>query len=49
MNYFFSLFLALFFSASCLAGPISEVSLRDKIGQMLLIGFDGKKLMQNRQ
>lgn len=44
MNYFFSLFLALFFSASCLAGPISEVSLRDKIGQMLLIGFDGKKI-----
>ncbi|KTC79153.1 N-acetyl-beta-glucosaminidase [Legionella cherrii] len=44
MNYFFSLLLALFFSASCLAGPISEVSLRDKIGQMLLIGFDGKKI-----
>ncbi|MCW8397863.1 glycoside hydrolase family 3 protein [Legionella sp. PATHC038] len=44
MNYFFSLLFTLFFSASCLAGPISEVSLRDKIGQMLLIGFDGKKI-----
>lgn len=44
MNYFFSLVLALFFSTSCLAGTASEVSLRDKIGQMLLIGFNGKKI-----
>ncbi|WP_454783222.1 glycoside hydrolase family 3 protein [Legionella sp. WA2022007384] len=44
MNYFFSLFLTLFFSASCLAGIKTEVSLRDKIGQMLLVGFDGKQI-----
>ncbi|MBN9228785.1 MULTISPECIES: glycoside hydrolase family 3 protein [Legionella] len=44
MNYFFSLLFAFFFSTSCLATTVSEVSLRDKIGQMLLIGFDGKKI-----
>ncbi|QMT59868.1 glycoside hydrolase family 3 protein [Legionella sp. PC997] len=44
MNYFFSLFLTLFFSVSCFAGITTEVSLRDKIGQMLLIGFDGKQI-----
>ncbi|CAM2968217.1 N-acetyl-beta-glucosaminidase [Legionella steigerwaltii] len=47
MNYFFSLLFTLFFSTSCLAGTTSEVSLRDKIGQMLLVGFDGKKINAN--
>ncbi|HHF0524787.1 TPA: glycoside hydrolase family 3 protein [Legionella anisa] len=44
MNCFYSLLFALFFSTSCLAGVASEASLRDKIGQMLLVGFDGKKI-----
>ncbi|KTC73970.1 beta-hexosaminidase [Legionella bozemanae] len=44
MNYFYTLLLALFFSTSSLAGVASEASLRDKIGQMLLVGFDGKKI-----
>ncbi|MCW8469274.1 glycoside hydrolase family 3 protein [Fluoribacter gormanii] len=44
MNYFFSLLLTLFYSASCFGGIATEVSLRDKIGQMLLVGFDGKKI-----
>ncbi|KTC89883.1 glycoside hydrolase family 3 protein [Fluoribacter dumoffii] len=44
MNYFFSLLLSFLFSANCLAGTTSEVSLRDKIGQMLLIGFNGKTI-----
>lgn len=44
MNYFLSLLVSLCFSTSAIAGTISEVSLRDKIGQMLLIGFDGKKI-----
>jgi beta-N-acetylhexosaminidase len=36
------LFLGIFIGGT--AGAASEVSLRDKIGQMLLIGFDGKKI-----
>ena len=39
---FFSLLLSLFFLISSTVNATPEVSLRDKIGQMLLIGFDGK-------
>ncbi|KTD47134.1 N-acetyl-beta-glucosaminidase [Legionella rubrilucens] len=44
MNYFVSLLISLCFSSSVMAGVTPEVSLRDKIGQMLLIGFDGKNV-----
>lgn len=44
MNFIISLFLCLCFSASCIADITPEVSLRDKIGQMLLVGFEGKKV-----
>lgn len=43
MNAFLSILLALSLSAPCFAG-VTETSLRDKIGQMLLIGFDGKRI-----
>ncbi|HAT8180785.1 TPA: glycoside hydrolase family 3 protein, partial [Legionella pneumophila] len=44
MSYFVSLLISLCFSSSVMAGVTHEVSLRDKIGQMLLIGFDGKNV-----
>ncbi|KTD10655.1 N-acetyl-beta-glucosaminidase [Legionella gratiana] len=44
MSSLISLLLLLCFSVSCIASTTSEVSLRDKIGQMLLIGFEGKKI-----
>ncbi|MBA2652622.1 MAG: glycoside hydrolase family 3 protein [Tatlockia sp.] len=44
MKYFISLLISLCLSLSSLAGVRHEVSLRDKIGQMLLIGFDGKNV-----
>lgn len=44
MNYFVSLLLSFCFSASCLAGVSTELSLRDKIGQMIMLGFDGKTI-----
>jgi beta-N-acetylhexosaminidase len=44
MNYFIPLLLALFWSIQCKAHPLPKVSLHDKVGQMLLIGFDGKKV-----
>lgn len=44
MNYFLSLLITLSLSYQCLAGVQPKVSLRDKIGQMLLIGFDGKHI-----
>ena len=44
MKYFFSLLIALCLFVNTSAGATSEVSLRDKIGQMLLIGFDGKTI-----
>jgi beta-N-acetylhexosaminidase len=39
-----SILLMLWLSMSAMAAVTPEVSLRDKIGQMLLIGFDGKKI-----
>ncbi len=47
MRYFIVFLLALSFSTSTIASNKSEVSLRDKIGQMLLIGFDGKKVSKH--
>lgn len=44
MNYFLSLLIALGLSAQCMAEVKQEISLRNKIGQMLLIGFDGKRI-----
>lgn len=44
MRNFFSFSLFLFLSATCFASLDSEVSLHDKIGQMLLVGFDGKTI-----
>ncbi|KTD59689.1 N-acetyl-beta-glucosaminidase [Legionella sainthelensi] len=44
MNFIISLLLCLGISISCIACPTSEISLRDKIGQMLLIGFEGKEV-----
>lgn len=44
MSYIFSLTLCLFLSATCFASLDPEVSLHDKIGQMLLLGFDGKTI-----
>lgn len=44
MKYVFSLFIALWLPINAMAGVATDVSLRDKIGQMLLIGFDGKKV-----
>ena len=44
MKYFFSLLLSVCFFINSTASATPEVSLRDKIGQMLLIGFDGKKI-----
>lgn len=49
MNYFISLFLLFTCTTSCIASSYSEVSLRDKIGQMLLIGFDGKRINAQSQ
>lgn len=42
MNYFLSLLFALGLSSQGIAATESNISLRNKIGQMLLIGFDGK-------
>lgn len=42
MRYLIYVLIAFCFSSNILAEEIPEVSLRDKIGQMLLIGFDGK-------
>ena len=46
MRYFVALILCSIFliSTNTAAGTASAVSLRDKIGQMLLVGFDGKKI-----
>jgi len=44
MKYLFSLLFFLCCFLITKAGSAPEVSLRDKIGQMLLIGFDGKKI-----
>lgn len=44
MNHFLSLLISLSLSVPCLAGVQPKVSLRDKIGQMLLIGFNGKHI-----
>lgn len=44
MKNFFSLLISLCFFISNTVNAKSEISLRDKIGQMLLIGFDGKKV-----
>lgn len=44
MKYFFSLLISLCFFISSTTNSTPEVSLRDKIGQMLLIGFNGKKI-----
>ena len=43
MHYFIFL-LAFLFSTNSVAHAIFEISLRDKIGQMLLIGFEGKQI-----
>ena len=42
MFYIASLLISLCFSTTLAASVLDEVSLHDKIGQMLLIGFDGK-------
>lgn len=44
MKSFFSLLISLCFFISSAVNATPEVSLRDKIGQMLLIGFNGKKI-----
>ncbi|MDR3442831.1 MAG: glycoside hydrolase family 3 N-terminal domain-containing protein [Legionella sp.] len=44
MRYFIYLLIYISGSSSTMASVIPELSLRDKIGQMLLIGFDGKKV-----
>lgn len=44
MNSIISLLLFFGISVSCIACATSEISLRDKIGQMLLIGFEGKEV-----
>jgi beta-N-acetylhexosaminidase len=44
MKSFFSLLISLCFFIGSPVNATSEVRLRDKIGQMLLIGFDGKKI-----
>ena len=52
MRKFLCIALALGLEISCaenLVNATSEVSLRDKIGQMLLIGFDGKKINAHSQ
>ncbi len=41
---FFSLLISLCLFISSTVNATSEVGLRDKIGQMLIIGFDGKKI-----
>ncbi|MFT4058778.1 MAG: glycoside hydrolase family 3 N-terminal domain-containing protein [Legionella sp.] len=44
LHYFLPLFFALSWSLQCKAQTLPPVSLHDKIGQMLLIGFDGKQI-----
>lgn len=44
MRHFVALLISLCFSVNVFAKAIPEVNLRDKIGQMLLIGFAGKKV-----
>ncbi len=44
MNYFVCLLSFLWLSTSAIASVIPEANLRDKIGQMLLIGFEGKQI-----
>ncbi|WP_115707202.1 glycoside hydrolase family 3 protein [Legionella sainthelensi] len=44
MNSIISLLLFFGISVSCITCAASEISLRDKIGQMLLIGFEGKEI-----
>jgi beta-N-acetylhexosaminidase len=44
MNYLLPLLFTLGLSSHCVAGMKQEVSLHNKIGQMLLIGFDGKQI-----
>lgn len=44
MNYFISLLFALGLTSQCMATMPPKTSLRSKIGQMLLIGFDGKQI-----
>jgi beta-N-acetylhexosaminidase len=44
MNYFLSITFFLSFSFSCVASTHEELSLQDKIGQMLILGFEGKQV-----
>jgi beta-N-acetylhexosaminidase len=44
MRHFLSLLLSICLSASAWADEDYDLSLRDKIGQMLIVGFDGKKV-----
>jgi beta-N-acetylhexosaminidase len=44
MRYFLSLVSFLFFTTQAMAGIEHKISLHDKIGQMLIMGFDGKKV-----
>lgn len=44
MKYLITLIISLCLTSNLLATPTHQVSLRDKIGQMLLIGFDGKSI-----
>lgn len=46
MNYVLPLLLSLMLPMSSAIAAESEVALRDKIGQMLLIGFDGKQVSE---
>lgn len=49
MNQFIAILLSLCLSSQVLASRTSEIGLRDKIGQMLLIGFDGKRVNDQSQ
>lgn len=44
MKWFFSFLISAGFLISAWPSATPEINLRDKIGQMLLIGFDGKKI-----
>ncbi|TAL61418.1 MAG: glycoside hydrolase family 3 protein [Legionella sp.] len=44
MNFLYSFLVFLGLSTSYITYAASEISLRDKIGQMLIIGFDGKNV-----
>ena len=49
MKYVISLFISMWLATSTIADTTPDISLRDKIGQMLLIGFDGKQLTAQSQ